>query len=221
MVTADLAGEAARLHRRYLVEIVEELGLCPWARRARLDGRLRQHVSLAREADAALAETTEAVERVAADEGIDVAFVIFPSLEVSRRAFDDVTARVIEAEAARHPLGAVPFMIAAFHPDAPPDTKSAERLIPFLRRTPDPCLQLVRARVLDSVRERTPQGTQLVDIRHFDLDSAVEEVPLRERIARQNLDTARRVGLPELARRLEDIRADRDRTYAALRAGRE
>ena len=103
-------------------------------------------------------------------------------------------------------------MMAAFHPDARADTKTPERFIPFLRRTPDPCIQLVRATALDAVREKTPQGKRLVDVATFD-PSTPPEIPLRERIARQNLETASGIGLEELARRLEEIHADRARTY--------
>ena len=214
---SDLDAEAVRLHRRYLVEIVEQLGLCPWARRARLDGRIRQRVSMAEDAEHAVSDATKSIASLAAEDDVEVAFVIFPALEAPRRAFDAIAARVVEAEAARHPIGEVPFMLAAFHPDAPADMNSAERLIPFLRRTPDPCLQLVRASVLESVRAHTPQGTQHVDIQHFDPESLSDELPLRERIARTNLDTVRALGVEELTRRFEEIRADRDRTYTALR----
>jgi hypothetical protein len=42
-----------------------------------------------------------------------------------------------------------------------------------------------------------------------------EEIPLRERIARQNLANAKKVGLDALTAKLDDIFADRNRTYAA------
>jgi hypothetical protein len=221
MITTDLAGEAIRLHHRYLVEIVEELGLCPWARRCRIEGRLRAHATGETEPEAAALAATEFLAELGRDADVEVAFLIFPCLEIGRREFASVGARVNELQAARHPPGAIPFMLAAFHPDAPVDTNSPERFIPYLRRTPDPCLQIVRATALDSVRDKTPQGTQLVDPLTFDFTKLREEVPLRERIARTNLETASRLGIDELARRLADIRADRDRTYAVLRSSRE
>ena len=42
--------------------------------------------------------------------------------------------------------------------------------------------------------------------------------PLRERIAKTNLATARRVGLDVIKGCLDDIRRDRDETYGALAA---
>ncbi len=221
---ADLAAEAVRLHKRYLLEIVEELGFCPWAKRARVTNRIRHQASLATSREDAARETEDAIQRWTAEAEVEVGFVLFPRLEIARLAFDELTAQINKNEAARHPIGEAPFVMAAFHPDARPDTATGERLIPFLRRTPDPSLQLVRVSVLDAVRANTPQGTRLVDLEELmrtagGLESLREEIPLRERIARQNLATARELGLEELARRLDDIRADRDRTYAAL-AGR-
>lgn len=219
-MTSEFAAQAVRLHTRYLVEIVEELGLCPWAKRSRVERTMRQHASEAETLDAAVDDTLAFIRSLDAEGHVEVAFAIFPRLDVERRAFDVVATRVTEREAARHPLGEVPFMMAAFHPDALADTRTPERFIPYLRRTPDACIQLVRATALEAVRERTPQGKRLVDVATFDPNSP-PDVPLRERIARTNLDTAHRLGLPELARRLAAIHADRDRTYAALRSARE
>lgn len=219
-MNADLAAEAVRLHRRYLVEIVEALGFCPWAKRARIDGRIRQHASMTTNAADAMRETEESIARWTADADVEVGFMIFPRLEIARRELDDLVTRLGEREAERHGIGEVPFVMAAFHPDAHADPATGERLIPFLRRTPDPCLQLVRVSVLDAVRAHTPQGTRLMDIETMLKSMAAgpvrEEIPLRERIARQNLETTRKIGLEELKRKLDDIRADRDRTYAAL-----
>ncbi len=220
MNSADFTAQAVRLHDRYLLEVVEPLGLCPWARRARLDGRTRQHVVLDDAEDAARANTTKIIATWAANDVVDVGFVIFPRLEIARPAFDRFVASVTEHESSIHAVGSVPFVMAAFHPRARADTNTPERLIPFLRRTPDPCIQLVRSKVLDAVRANTPQGTSFVDAATFDFDvegkSARDEIPLRERIARANLSTITKLGLPELERLLDDIRADRDRTYAAL-----
>src|SRR5262249_32562635 len=44
-VPAALSEEAVRVYRRYQIEIVEALNLCPWAERARLEGRVREVVS--------------------------------------------------------------------------------------------------------------------------------------------------------------------------------
>jgi hypothetical protein len=41
-----------------------------------------------------------------------------------------------------------------------------------------------------------------------------QQAPLRERIAKANLNTVVRLGVDEVERRLEAIRADRDASYA-------
>jgi hypothetical protein len=147
--------------------------------------------------------------------------MIFPRFAIGRLAFDGVAARVGEREQTRHPIGEVPFVMASFHPDARADATTGERFIPFLRRTPDPCIQLVRVKLLDAVRANTPQGTRLMDLEQVMKNMALlprDEMPLRERIAKQNLATAKALGIDTLAAKLDEIVADRDRTYAELAA---
>ncbi len=207
--------EALRVHHRYEKEIVEACGLCPWATRVRADGKVREFVLM--QTDDALAPSAAAIESLCADDVIEVAFLIYPRFEVDRDAFNTFAARVRDAEAERRGPGNNPFVLAAFHPAANPDLSDPERLIPFLRRTPDATLQLLRASVLDRVRSGTPQGTQFFNIGDFDPSAFVAPPPpLRERIARTNLATTERMGLAELTRRLDDIRRDRNESYQAL-----
>ncbi len=209
--------EALRVHRRYEVEIVEACGLCPWATRVRTDDKVREFVLM--QTDEAMAPSAEAIESLCADDLIEVAFHIYPRLEIGRDDFHAFAARVRDAEAERRGPGNNPFVLAAFHPDATPDLTDPERLIPFLRRTPDATMQLLRGTVLDRVRSGTPQGTQFFNIGDFDPSAFVAPAPpLRERIARTNLATTERMGLAELTRRLDDIRRDRDETYQALQS---
>src|SRR4051812_27763014 len=100
--TEHLAAEAMRLHRRYLVEIVEACGFCPWAKRSRIDGRLRQHVSMADADEAAVSDTQQAIARWTLEREVDVGFMIFPRLGVDRLAFDALGAKVSERESERH-----------------------------------------------------------------------------------------------------------------------
>jgi hypothetical protein len=211
-------AEAVRLHLRYSVEIVEHYGLCPWAQRARQTGRTAVEVLLP-PSDGTPAAAIEALERWAGDERIEVGFLLLPRVALSRVDFDAFVARVQEEASARHPIGQAPFALAAFHPDVSPDLGNAERLVPFLRRTPDPCIQAVRMSVLERVRSGTPQGTQFVDLDAIlEFVSRKEELPLRERIARANLATVRQAGLVEVEARMQEILRDRDGTYRALTA---
>jgi hypothetical protein len=208
--------EACRLHERYLVEIVEACGLCPWAERARLQGRTTTAVLLQVD-DAAFEPCLAALDEWAADTRLDIGFLVLPRLPLGRLDFDRFVARLQAIYAGRLPPGQTPFALAAFHPDAAPIVDDAERLIPFLRRTPDPCIQVVRMSTLKRVRGSTPEGTQFIDVASLEASLLREAVvPLRQRIARTNLDTVRRMGVAQFAACVEDIQRDRDRTYAAL-----
>ncbi len=207
--------EARRVHRRYLLEIVEGCGLCPWAERARVDGRVRERVFLDDDPEE-IAPSLDALAELVVDASAEVAFFVYPRLALDRRGFERFVASLREADAKRHALGDIPYVLAAFHPDAQPDTAQAERLVPFLRRTPDPTIQLLRAASLERVRGGAPQGTQFVDSSSIEMLWEEAVIPLRERIARANLVTATRMGIDVLAARLDDIRRDRDAAYAAL-----
>jgi len=210
--------EALRLYERYELEIVEACGLCPWAERARLEGHVQPRVVVAKPA-AALEPSLAAMKEIEANLQVEVALLIYPLFDLDRVAFEAFVTRVREANASRHAVGEIPFVMAAFHPDAPPDLTTPERLIPFLRRTPDPTIQLLRSDTLDHVRGRAPQGTQFVDLEVFDFSTPADVIaPLRERIARANLGTVQQLGVGELDRRLRDIRRDRDEAYRALAA---
>jgi hypothetical protein len=206
--------EAVRLYRRYQMEIVEGCGLCPWAPRARLDGKVRERVLLQRDGQDVSAAVS-AIEELVADTDAEIALLIFPRLGLNRTAFERFVAQVQEADARAHPLGGIPFVFAAFHPQAEPDTSDAERLVPFLRRTPDPTIQLLRTAAVDGVRAGAPQGTQFIDIRLLDEDS-VSPPPLRQRIARANLTTVTRMGVDRMTALLDAIVRDREETYRRI-----
>jgi hypothetical protein len=221
-LTSELVAEALRVYRRYAVEIVEAFGLCPWAEHARTSGRVAERVLLQRDstADAAL----DSVADLAADPKVDIGLLIFPRLSLDSLAFEHFTARVRDRDAERHPLGAIPFAMAAFHPGAEAELSDPERLIPFLRRTPDPTIQLVRRTALERVRGKSSQGTGFVDPAALDSIEALLPLPdqqyqqqsLRERIARANYQTVLDTGVTNLRARLDDIRRDRALAYARL-----
>ena len=95
-------------------------------------------------------------------------------------------------------VGESPFAMAAFHPDAAADLDDPERLIPFLRRTPDPTIQLVRQEALERVRGRHPQGTAFVDPQLFSAQAFAQEED-----ADCNSDRHAQVGLRRGANRSE------------------
>ncbi|CAN5703358.1 hypothetical protein BH09MYX1_BH09MYX1_16610 [soil metagenome] len=207
-------AEAERLNRRYQIEIVEAIGLCPWAERARVDGSYRAHVLL--QSESHVEPTLQAIDEINAETEIEVAVLVYPRLALSRTEFERFVARIRQADVPRHTLGCVPFVFAAFHPDAVVDASGPDRLVPFIRRTPDPTIQILRSSTLERVRSGTPQGTQFLDPKSFELDPPKQTVPLRERISRANFATIDRLGVAELVRRLDAIASDRKRTYLEL-----
>jgi hypothetical protein len=213
-----LRREALRVYRRYMLEVVEGFTLCPWAAAARRDGHVVEAVILA-ENQADPQQSLALLESLKGRVETDIALFIYPDLELDRLGFESFVRTLRERDAARHELGTIPFAMAAFHPEARPDLNEPERLIPFLRRTPDPTIQVVRCTALERVRGNSQEGTSFFDL--ADLGTLPlpqkEPVSLRQRIARANLDTALEVGVDTLEALFQDIRRDRDESYARIR----
>jgi hypothetical protein len=145
MVAVNRSVEVLRLLERYLIEVVERYGLCPWAHMAREHGEIAAGVLWGTPAlDAWAAEAS----RLLALPMTRVAMVIAPEAAMSRDALralrDEVATRVPSAG------------VAEFHPAAALDLATPVRLVPFLRRSPDPMLQLVPLAVIDAVRAAPP-----------------------------------------------------------------
>ncbi|MDX2055976.1 MAG: DUF1415 family protein [Polyangiaceae bacterium] len=211
-----LRTEALRVYQRYLNEIVLAYGFCPWAERAISLHRVVERVVLSPDGEAA-EKIVSLVAELATDPNVEVALLLLPKLELDRTAFDRFAQKVRQAlETSEY---RAVFALAAFHPFAEPIRRTSESFIPFLRRTPDPTLQLVRYSLLERVREGTPQGTHFLDVHTLDLASLTslrEEKSLREKISDHNLEQAEAVGIARLEQIFADIRADRDRSYRAI-----
>jgi hypothetical protein len=188
--------EALRLNDRYLREAVIDFGLCPWAERAIAGGEVRRRVEL--EGALAVAAALSFIDELAqAGAEVAVGMLIFPRAPASSVELDRFTEQVRRADRDRcRASGRKDFVMAAFHPDASTSFETPYQLVSFLRRTPDPMIQLVRAEVLDGVRAAHPS--------------------LSEDIARQNFATVNARGAAVLDAILRDIRRDRDQSYATL-----
>jgi hypothetical protein len=218
MSDAELVREALRIYRRYATEIIERHAFCPWAERARQEGHVAERV-LTQSDTTDTAPSLAAIAELDADAETEIGLLIYPRLPLGRLDFEHFVAHIRRDDTARHQLGSVPFAMAAFHPDARADLSDPERLIPFIRRSPDPTIQLVRQSVLERVRSRSPEGTAFIDPASLDLERllAAQEkptAPLRQRIARANQQTVAEVGVAELEAQLDDILRDRDESYA-------
>jgi hypothetical protein len=154
------------------------------------------------------------------DERTDIGMLLCPFVPLSRRDFAHLVAELRAADERRAPRGAQQLAYADFHPIASPDLTTAERLVPFLRCSPDPMVQIVRIDVLTRARRSPDQGTSYVDpsqLSVFALDQlAPPEPSMSERIALANQRAVTRAGVEQVEAVIHEIRADRDRTYAAL-----
>jgi hypothetical protein len=215
-----LRREALRVYERYAVEVVEAFQLCPWARRARLDGRVRVDVLVP--AAPAVELVLGQLDEIFRDPRIEVGLILLPRVRWQRQRFRRFVEEVRAEHAARHAAtrvsGPPPLAMAAFHPRASIDLASAARLVAFLRRTPDPTIQIVRQSSLAAVRGPVSSGAVYVPRAVLDLALlAAEPLSMADRVAESNLATVQRAGAERIEAILDDIRADRDRAYAALR----
>jgi tRNA A-37 threonylcarbamoyl transferase component Bud32/tetratricopeptide (TPR) repeat protein len=194
-----LRAEALRLNTRYVNEVVLAWDLCPWAEKAFASGQVRQRVNVSEVV--APEDVLPFLDELEAAPGIAIGLLIFPRLVTRAAAFDAFAERVRRADHARRPGGATSppapsFLIAAFHPGAPDTFATPPQLVSFVRRTPDPTLQLVRTSLL---RRATGDDPRVSD-----------------EVTRRNFETVSGRGAAALDAVLRDLRRDRDESYARL-----
>jgi hypothetical protein len=199
-----LEAEALRLNARYLDEVVLAWDLCPWASKALASGQVRRRVLL--EPSPAPEAVLPFLDELVGAPEIAIGLLIFPRLALRAPAFDAFAERVRRADHARRPDAATSppapaFLVAAFHPEplAPERLATPPQLVAFVRRTPDPTLQLVRTEVL---RRATGEGPRVSD-----------------EVTRRNFEAVSARGLPDLEAVLADLRRDRDESYGRLGVG--
>lgn len=221
--TDSLIWETRRLCQRYIDEIVLPYSLCPWAAPALQSGSVQisvitEHFSAPSDFVQAGSAARGALAQVS-DETIELVLLVLPRCTFSRLEMDELLRQVrqdsVRSEARE---GELAFALAAFHPDAAPDTTSAERFIPYLRRSPDPMIQAVRTSVLRKIDPARGSGTAYFDVKNMSFEAlcAPAAEPLRSRIARTNLDTCERAGLAQLEERYAAILEDRRAVWERL-----
>lgn len=230
----DLTHETLRVYQRYAIEVVERFNFCPWARAAREARKVALHLVFSDNPDD-FSESLQLIDQLASPpepalhesaasrESAEIALFIYPLLDLDRLRFEDFVRRLRSAYEARLPQGQSEFAMAAFHPHAAPDFGHADRLVPYLRRSPDPTLQLLRNSVLSGIKGLSG-GTAFLDVEALGISASWQRLheppapPIRERIAEQNLTTAREVGSEALDVIFDDLLADRERAHAGLAA---
>jgi hypothetical protein len=201
---SEKLAEVLRVLDRYLVEVVEAYGLCPWARQARLGGELSVAVLWGQPE---LAEWQAAAQELLARPTTRVAMVVAPELAETTgglRGTREQVARIVKSAG-----------VAEFHPDGTQDTHNAARLVPYLRRSPDPLLQFVPFAILESVRSSTALTDLAAQAQALGGMSTAPREDIGDRIAETN--HARVVtDLVAFDAKLADIAADRRRAYARV-----
>lgn len=214
----ELRRETVRLTERYVSEVVVALDLCPWAVPSLEHGRVQISVitDVFCQGELSVAAHACSDELLGTAVDIELVLLVLPRL-AARRLEMDVLLGGIRDELA-HREGVASFALAAFHPEAAPDTTTGERFIPFLRRSPDPLVQAVRFSALDRIEQKHSGGTTFLDPTAVDPAnwSVQGSESLRARIARRNLERVREHGLEEVESRLDDICEDRRRTHERL-----
>lgn len=221
---AALHREAHRLCMRYIYEVVLPFGLCPWAEPALSDHRVEIAVITDDfSVDDGIASSASRVrallDRVA--DSIDLVLIVLPRWHRSRVEMDGLLREFRNLPSPMsHTQSESDFAVAAFHPVAPFDTGSPERLIPYLRRSPDPLVQAVRNRALTGIEAQRQTGTAFVSL--ADITGSVRPgqarppKSIRTKIAEANMKTVLENDAESFERAITAICRDREQTYRRL-----
>jgi len=200
---ARIEREARRLLDRYLVEVVERWNLCPWAASSRRRGELRIEILVAPGGEPP--DVAPAVDRIARDPDAALGMVVLAASSI-----DPAALRRLRDAAMRPDVA-----IADFHPAAAGDQASPARLVPVLRRSPDPMLQVVRWAVLDAARRAPPPPGRSEQARLLADLGAPPPPRVADAVAAANHRTVADAGLDALLAVFADLARDRAAAYAA------
>ena len=217
-----------RVHDRYLVEVVEGLGLCPFARRSRELGRVHRplfYVDGEAPSAAKVAAKLGATVRDHADaEIILLTFIDDGTRFAEPPPFETFVTAVRDAYAtSKLPL----WFMVAFHPRFTVDPErplTKDSLVPLIRRSPDPVIQCVNAKVLERARAQAQEAAhrKLVEtlgktdpiLKTMIENSVQADSELSADIARANFTAVGEgSGRDAFESLIADIQRDRDESY--------
>ena len=222
----SIVTETTRLTQRYIDDVVLAFNLCPWAAPALVAGKVEIAVISAsfvwpQDGARLAAEVRQRLTRVAPS--AELTLVVMPCLSCSRLEMDELLRKVRTQEGSGEEQDReLDFALAGFHPDAPLDGSSPERLIPYLRRSADPLIQGVRRSVLDKIDTGRGSGTAFFDPETMslgELAAGQEKKSLRLKIAQQNHQFLDGGHFPQLARAYDALMLDHAQTWERLRRG--
>ncbi len=188
-----LLREVVRVHRRYASEVVAAFGLCPFLKD--IDSGFGTFCVFF-DSKLCLSHVQDAVRAL----GTSVSHLIFPCVQVDFHGLDRFAKELHKTIS--QPGGPV---YAVFHPTFPGQQDTPHRLTGLLRRAPDPFLQLV------------PPGLGQSSTVFWD-PSKGELPPLEPSNAERNFARLQGDDLARVLSLLEEIRVDRDQSYAPFLA---
>lgn len=219
------------MHDRYLHEVVEALNLCPFSRKSREAGRVERPIFRPASPDGPASAACDLLEATI-DTNPEVEIILLTApVRLGHpwrtpATFDGFLTELRAAFDARPNLPA--FYMVTFHPmlkDPSSTPARPHQLVSWIRRTPDPVIQCVRAETLDAVR-RQAQAVHDARIRAQALAHSPEMAALLDRcvttdpeissdIAEANFDAVGRGdGLARLDALIAEIHRERDERYA-------
>lgn len=215
--------QVRRILNRYLVEVVENFGLCPWARAARENAEIAIEVVIGATptklrgqfGDDGLPAMVEQRALAAGAQLIALPTTKLAIVVVIDPQCDRIALRELRTKA----TAAIPSAgVADFHPDADADFATPARLVTFLRRAPDPFLQFVPFAILDAVRggvQTVDRAAQLALLasKGTDVSVALPREDIGDVIAARNHARLAPDRGAEMLAVLNDIESDRERSY--------
>ena len=190
-----LVHEALRLQERFQREVIERFSICPWAKAARLEDRIRAHVVV--KAPCEPSELRPIVDEWAEDAAAEVAFIIAPLFDAGAESFEKWSAAV-------GALRTDVFLSASFHPDPLEPIGT----IHFLRQSPNPTVQLVRRARLDEIRAQDlPHYTDIFDLDLRALQTSKAPRTAAASVLAHNEKLVRREGRAALQKLIDRLRA--------------
>ncbi len=198
---------------RFLEDIVEDLNVCPYARKARLDGAVFRHVFPDVLDDTGAFASRDALaqvlETLAESDTLEVTQLIFPNAGCDGRMWSRAVKRLtaeLQAERGSSVVG-----VAAFHPELTFRTDSPAVMVPLFRRAPDPTIQWIRLDVLDRVRRGRTNGDVVMPEDTEALLALLRQGKKRsldEEIADANFRRVNALGVEEFVASLHALRDD-------------
>ncbi len=186
---------------RYLVEIVERFELCPWARPARTRGEVRAEILIAPAQEAR--DVVAAIERIVADPRAVLGMVVLAASTITNRELVELRDAGMRRDIA----------IAHFHPDGEGDLITPARLVPCLRRSPDPMLQVVRWSALESARRAPPPPDRATQLQWLAGQGAPPAPLITDEIELANHRTISAVGMAAFEEAIAALAAARAAAY--------